>query len=368
MTTATQALIDAGQSPWLDYISRDLIASGELARMVRDREITGVTSNPTIFEKALSSSDAYDADIAAAAREGVTDPYEVFVRIAARDIGDACDVLLPVYEATGGADGFVSLEVPPGIENDIDATVAEAQRLSALLGRPNLMVKVPGTQAGVQALEALIAAGINVNQTLLFDTGVYEQSAEAYVRGLEQRREAGLPVDGPASVASFFVSRLDTAIDPLLPEGSPLRGRAAIANARDAYRRFGNIFSGERWEALAAAGARVQRPLWASTGTKNADYSDVLYVEELVAPQTVNTLPEATLRAVLDHATVQQTVEPGLDEARTTLDALASAGIDLGEVTARLLTEGLAAFERDFQKLLDRIAEALSAETAGTRA
>lgn len=366
MRSVTQQMLDAGQSPWLDYISRELLDSGELARMVRDEEITGVTSNPTIFEKAISSSNDYDESLAALAAAGIADPYEVFVRIAVEDILRACDVLLPVYEQTEGADGFVSLEVPPGIEDDVAATVAEAKRLSGLVDRPNLMIKVPGTTEGIAALEELIAAGVNVNQTLLFDTCMYERSAEAYIRGLERRREAELPLDRTGSVASFFVSRVDTAVDALLPDDSELRGRAAIANARDAYRRFLDIFSGPRWQTLAEAGARVQRPLWASTGTKNPAYSDVLYIEELVAPFTVNTLPEATLRAVLDHANISPTIEPGMTEAAATLRALTEAGIDMPAVTSQLLADGLAAFARDFQKLLERIQQVLEpASVAG---
>lgn len=361
MPSATQSLLAHGQSPWLDYISRDLLESGELGRMVRDQEITGVTSNPTIFDKAITGSRAYDTALAKARADGITDPYEAFVAIASEDIARACDVLLPVWEDTAGTDGFVSLEIPPGIETDTAATVAEATRLAGLVGRPNLMIKVPGTPEGVRSLEALIAAGINVNQTLLFDTTTYERSAEAYLRGLERRVANGLPVDRVAGVASFFVSRVDTAVDPLLPEGSALRGRAAIANARDAYRRFLGTFSGRRWKTLAEAGARAQRPLWASTGTKNPGYSDVLYVEQLVGPNTVNTLPEATLRAVLDHAAIQPTLEPGMMEAQKTLQALALAGVDMRAVTKQLLDDGLAAFERDFRKLLDHIRDALAA-------
>ncbi len=367
MTSATRRMLAEGQSPWFDYISRDLLDSGELARMVRDEEITGVTSNPTIFEKAVSSSDRYTASINQAAADGVTDPYEGFVRLAAADIRRACETLLPVHERTRGADGFVSLEIPPGLERDIHATVAEARRLAALVGQPNVMIKAPGTPEGVAALEELIFAGINVNQTLLFDTAVYEQSASAYIRGLERRAEAGLPVDRPASVASFFVSRVDTAVDPLLPDDSPLRGKAAVANARDAYRRFQAIFAGPRWEKLRDAGARVQRPLWASTGTKNPAYSDVLYVEELVARDTVNTMPEATLRAMLDHGRIVPMGIESIEAAPRTLEALAAEGIEMQTITNQLLADGLAAFERDFHRLLDRIGQALTAApVAGT--
>lgn len=364
MTSTTQRLNALGQSAWLDYISRPLLDSGELARMVADGEITGLTSNPSIFQKSITGSDDYSGDIEAARAEGITDPYEAFVRLAIDDIRRACDALSGVWQDTAGVDGYVSLEIPPGIETDVTNTVEEGRRLSTLVDRPNLMIKVPGTPEGVQALEELIFHGVNVNQTLLFAVDVYEKTARSYIRGLQRRHEAGEPVDKPASVASFFVSRLDTAVDAQLPEGSPLRGTAAVANARHAYQRFLSLFSGAEWEKLEALGARVQRPLWASTGTKNPDYSDVKYVDELVAPHTVNTLPEATLKAVLDHAEAVPTVEANLESATTQLRALAEAGIDLNAVTDRLLVEGLDAFERDFQKLLAGIAEALTAAPA----
>ena len=360
-TTTTAQLIRLGQSPWLDYISRSLLDSGELARMVHDGWVTGVTSNPSIFEKAISSSSGYSAALSALAGQGVCDSYEAFVALAVEDIRDACDVLRPVYDQAAGQDGFVSFEVPPGIEKDTADTVAEARRLAALVGRPNLMIKVPGTPEGISAVPHLIAEGINVNITLLFGVAAYEAAAAAYIDGLERRRAAGRPLEGVASVASFFVSRLDTAIDPVLLEGSLLRGTAAVANARRAYGRFKVIFSGPSWERLAAAGARVQRPLWASTGTKNPAYSDILYVQDLIAPFTVNTMPEATLNAVLDHLDARPTLEAGMAAAEAHLAALPAAGVDLEAVTAKLLDEGLAAFERDFQKLLDRIGEALAA-------
>ena len=366
MTSTTQQLHVLGQSTWLDYISRPLLDSGELARRVADGEVTGLTSNPSIFEKAIAASDDYRADIEAARADGVADPYEAFVRLAIDDIRRACDVLAGIWQDTAGVDGYVSLEIPPGIETDVGKTVEEGRRLSALVDRPNLMIKVPGTPEGVRALEELIFHGINVNQTLLFAVDVYEQSARAYIRGLQRRHEADLPVDQPASVASFFVSRLDTAVDAQLPEDSPLRGTAAVANAHEAYRRFQSLFSGDEWETLTKLGARVQRPLWASTGTKNPAYSDVKYVDELVAPHTVNTLPEATLKAVLDHAEAVPTVEAAMDTAPARLQALADAGIDLGAVTDQLLVDGLDAFERDFKKLLAGIAEALAAAPAGS--
>ncbi len=312
-----------GVSVWLDYIRRSLITSGELERMVRDGWITGMTSNPTIFQKAMSGSNDYDEALQSIARRGEISPYEAFLVLGGDDIRMAADVLRPVYEETQAADGYISFEAQEG---DVDQIVAEARRLFSLVGRPNVMIKVPGTAPGVQAVEPLIAEGINVNITLLFDIDVYKQVAEAYVAGLERRLDQGLPVSSIASVASFFVSRVDTKVDARLPEDSPLRGKVAIANARMAYKMFKEIFSGPRWERLAAAGARVQRPLWASTGTKNPAYSDVLYVEELVAPHTVNTMPEATLQAFLDHGRVRPTVEPGFAEAEETLRQAATAG------------------------------------------
>lgn len=365
MPSSTQRLLELGQSVWLDYLSRDLLESGRLAEMVEAGEITGVTSNPSIFEKAISTTDTYDADLGTLGRAGEDDPYAAFVSLAVDDIRGACDVLRPVYDRADRRDGFVSLEVPPGTEFDKAEVVAEARRLQSLVDRPNLMIKVPATAQGIEALEVLIEAGINVNQTLLFDVAVYEQSAAAYIRGLQKRKAAGQPVSGVASVASFFVSRVDTAVDNALPNGSPLKGRAAVANARYAYKRFLEIFAGSEWEELSRAGAYVQRPLWASTGTKNPAYSDVLYVSTLVAPDTVNTLPEATLRAVLDHLDVAPTLVDAIPEAVETLAELSRSGVDLSAVTDQLLIDGLGSFERDFLKLLDRLKAGLAAAPAG---
>ncbi|MFN0148640.1 MAG: bifunctional transaldolase/phosoglucose isomerase [Dehalococcoidia bacterium] len=363
--TRTQDLLTHGQSAWLDYIRRGLITSGELQRMVDDGWITGVTSNPTIFEKAIAGSADYDEALAALARRGGLTPYDAFVELAAEDIRAACDILRPVYDGSRAKDGYVSLEVPPGIESDAAKTVAEGKRLFALVGRPNVMIKVPGTVEGVRAVEELIAEGVNVNVTLLFALDAYERTAEAYIAGLERRVARGLHVSGIGSVASFFVSRLDSAIDAMLPAGSPLRGKAAVGNARRAYARFRTIFATERWARLAAAGAQVQRPLWASTGTKDPAYSDVLYVEELIAPDTVNTMPEATLRAVLDHASIRPTIAAGLAESEKHLADLAAAGIDLDAVTAKLLTDGLASFEKDFLRLLDRVESGMALARVG---
>ena len=365
MASPIDRLRKQGQSVWLDYIRRGLITSGELERMVRDGWITGVTSNPTIFEKAISGSTDYDEALHEIARGGEDSAYEAFLKLASEDIRRAADVLRPVYDRTEQVDGYISLEAPPGLEHEVDKTVAEVKRMFAVVGRPNVMIKVPGTQEGVAALEQLIAEGININVTLLFDVAVYEQVAQGYLAGLERRLAAGQPVAGIASVASFFVSRVDTKVDAELPKDSPLRGRVAVANARFAYRRFKEIFSGPRWEKLAAAGARVQRPLWGSTGTKNPAYSDVLYVEELIAPHTVNTMPEATLRAFLDHGRVRSISAKGLASAEETLRQASAQGVDLKAITGTLLEEGLASFARDFDRLLERIDKALAEVPAG---
>jgi transaldolase/glucose-6-phosphate isomerase len=362
LTNRIAELHQQGQSVWLDYIRRSLITSGELERMVRDGWISGMTSNPTIFRKAMSGSSDYDEALHNIARRGGISPYEAFLELGGDDIRMAADVLRPIYEETQGADGYVSFEAQEG---DVDQIVAEVRRMFALVGRPNVMIKVPGTPAGIQAVEQLIAEGININVTLLFDVAVYEQVAEAYIAGLEQRLEQGLALHNVASVASFFVSRVDTKVDAQLPEDSPLRGKVAIANARLAYGRFKEIFSGPRWERLVAAGARVQRPLWASTGTKNAAYSDVLYVEELVAPHTVNTMPEATLQVFLDHGRVRPAVEEGLAAAKETLQQAAAERIDLKAVTSELLTEGLASFAKDFANLLEEIEKRLAIIESG---
>jgi len=363
--SATRQLVSCGQSPWLDYIRRGLLTSGEFGRMVADGWITGVTSNPTIFEKAIAGSTDYDDALAARANGPRIEAYDAFVSIAIEDIRLAADALRPIYDATQAVDGYVSFELPPGIEHDAAASVAEAKRLFALLDRPNVMIKVPGTPEGCVALEELIASGVNSNMTLLFAISAYERCVEAYLAGLERRLQAGEPLERIASVASFFVSRLDTAVDAQLPKDSPLRGKAAVANARVAYAHFLDRFRGPRWERLAAAGARVQRPLWASTGTKDAAYSDVVYVERLVAENTVNTMPEATLRALLDHGKVKPSIVDAIPAAERDLAAFKAAGIDLDAVTAKLLVDGLASFEKDFVNLLDRIGSTIALNRVG---
>lgn len=363
MTKRLHELHAAGQSLWLDYIDRTMLSNGDLAKRIEEDALTGMTSNPTIFEKALAEGTAYDAQLASLPAS--LDTRTVFETVAATDVRDACDAFAGVYEASRGLDGFVSLEVSPDLARDAAGTVAEAKRLWELVGRPNLMIKVPGTPEGAVAVRQLIAAGMNVNVTLLFAVEAHARVIEAYIAGLEERRAAGLPLDRVASVASFFVSRVDSAIDKqldALAKAAPneaaaaelraLRGRAAIANAKLAYRLFQAEFSGPRWEALVAHGAHVQRPLWASTSTKDPSYRDVMYVEELIGPDTVNTLPPATLEAFRDHGETRVTVTAGMDEAERTLAALESHGISMRAVTDTLLTEGLASFEKSFVTLL----------------
>jgi len=354
MANSIEQLGEYGQSVWLDYIRRGLIISGELARMVSRGWIRGVTSNPTIFQKAIAGSHDYDDALTALAGRRGLSRYEAYLEIAGEDIRLAADALRPVYDSTNGRDGFVSFEAQAGGTEEM---FVEAKRMFALVGRPNVMIKIPGVGEGVEAARRLIADGLNVNVTLLFDVDVYSRFAEAYISGLEERLADGRPIDRIGSVASFFVSRVDTKVDEMLPDGSPLRGMVAIANARSAYALFRQIFSGPRWEGLAAAGASVQRPLWASTGTKNPAYSDVLYVEQLVAPDTVNTMPEVTLNAFLDHGRARPAVEEKLAEAARVIEQAAEAGIDMKAATAELLDEGLASFQRDFDKLLEVIGE-----------
>lgn len=353
-------LREAGQSVWLDYLRRSLITEGGLERLVREDGISGVTSNPSIFGKAIGGSTDYDEAIRAIGEKDGRSPMEIFYHLALADVAMAADVFRPVFEDTGGADGFVSFELEPRLARDTAGSIEAARELLGRIDRPNVMIKVPGTEEGVPVVEELTALGVNVNITLLFSVELYEKVALAYIRGLERRMEAGRPVEAIASVASFFVSRVDAAVDGLLPEDSPLRGKVAIANAKRAYHRFRQLFSGERWERLARAGARVQRPLWASTGTKDPAYSDVLYVEELVGPDTVTTVPEATLDAFRDHGVVRPGAAlEGLEEAETILGLLPEQGIDLSEIADRLVDEGLGAFQADLDRLLLVIREKL---------
>jgi transaldolase len=350
-----QQLHDAGVSIWLDTLSRELLDSGGFAELVADCAVTGATSNPTIFAKAITGSDAYDDQLRAAVASGVHDPRELFFELALDDVREAADVLRPAYDASNGRDGFVSFECTPDLADDTGATIEQALELWNRLVRPNVMIKVPATEAGVPAIEELTARGVNVNITLLFSVARYEQVIDAYMAGLERRVTDGQPVDGIASVASFFVSRVDTKADALLPPDSPLRGRVAIANAHVAYGRYRERFADERWEALAAAGARPQRPLWASTGTKDPAYSDVLYVEELIAAGVVNTMPEATLRAFADHGKASDALDESPAAAEDILRDAHAAGIDLAAITAQLEREGVQSFCASYDELIDRI-------------
>jgi len=373
------ALHAAGQSIWLDFIDRSLLDSGELIERIRDDRLTGMTSNPTIFEKALASGTAYDAQLRAAA-EGRT-AWELFELVETDDVRAACDAFTGVYEASDRRDGYVSIEVSPGAAHDADATVVEAHRLWATVDRPNVMIKVPGTPEGCVALRRLIADGLNVNVTLLFAVAAHERVIDAYLAGLEDRAAAGGDLRHVASVASFFVSRVDGAIDAALEakvaggslpaaRAEALRGRAAIANAKLAYRLFRERFSGARWDALAAKGAQRQRPLWASTSTKNPAYRDVLYVEQLIGSDTVNTMPPATLEAFRDHGITARTVDVDVAAAEALLAELSTLGISLDAVTDRLLVEGLASFQKSFDTLiagLERKTAALGQGVAAAR-
>jgi len=358
-----QELHDVGQSIWLDSIDRRMLHDGELDRRIRDDALTGMTSNPTIFQKALASSNAYDDQIGDAEEKGLS-TWELFELLETTDVRDACDRFAGVYSSSRGADGYVSIEVSPGVSNSADATVEEARRLWKTVNRPNVMVKVPGTPEGAIAVRRLIAEGINVNITLLFAIEAHERVIDAYLAGLEDRVKAGKPIDGLASVASFFVSRVDTEIDKrleaLIAKADAaekerlklLKGRAAIANAKLAYRLFRQKFTGPRWEALVKQGARLQRPLWASTSTKNPEYRDVMYVEELIGPDTVDTMPPATIEAFAEHGVVDKTVDKKVAAAEGLLREIEAAGISIKDVTAKLLVDGIASFQKSFDELI----------------
>ena len=348
-----QQLHDAGVAIWLDFIERSMLHDGDLERRIRDDALTGMTSNPTIFEKALAEGDAYDAQLRTAPRDLTA--LDLFEFVATTDVRDACDRFRAVYDRTNGDDGYVSIEVSPGAANDAKATIEESHRLWKTVDRPNLFVKIPGTQEGARAVRQAIADGINVNITLLFSLEAHERVIDAYMAGLEDRVNRGLPIDSLASVASFFVSRVDTEVDKRLDAAdgpADLKGKAAIANAKLAYQLFLERFSAPRWKALQAKGARVQKPLWASTSTKNPAYRDVMYVEELIGPRCINTVPPQTLDAFKDHGETRRTVDAGVDEARRTLERLEKAGISMTSVTDKLLVDGLAAFQKSFDSLI----------------
>jgi len=358
-------LAELGQAVWLDYIRRSFITSGELQELVADG-LAGVTSNPTIFEKAIAGSTDYDETLHELVDAG-KDAQEIYEALVMDDIKQAADVLRPVYERTEGADGYVSLEARPALAHDTEGTIAEARHLFSALNRPNVMIKVPATPAGIPAIQALIGEGINVNVTLMFSLAQHRAVAEAYIAGLEKLAAAGGDVTRVASVASFFVSRVDAAVDQALEEigEAELQGKIAIANARSAYALFRDTFSGARWERLASRGARVQRPLWASTSTKNPLYPDTLYVDSLIGSDTVNTLPPATLQAFLDHGRVAAALEADPDEAQAQLARLVDLGVDLSQITQQLLDDGVAAFARSFDALMNSIVQKFEMLRAG---
>lgn len=374
MSNAVHELYDKQrQSPWLDFIRRNMLNDGGLQRYVEQDGIRGVTANPTIFEKAIGAADDYDAQIAELVREGVK-PEDMFEEIAVKDISQAADILRPVYESSGGSDGFVSIEVSPDKAFQTKLTIEEVERWWRLIDRPNLMVKIPATDEGLPAIEQCIADGVNINITLIFATEFHERVMEAYVRALERRVEAGQDIRNSNSVASFFVSRVDTAVDKLLEakiEGASgdaeraqlrsLLGKAAVANAKVAYRKFQDVFGSERFKKLQGNGAKVQRPLWASTGTKNPAYSDILYVQELIGPDTVNTMPPQTIDAFRDHGVVGRTVDENYEDAKRVLAELAELGISMKDVTDELQREGVEAFSTSFRGINETTAKKAAA-------
>ncbi len=343
-----------GQSVWIDSISREWLQNGFLEKLMREDAVVGVTSNPTIFQKALAGGTWYDEQLRGVLREE-HEPKEVFYRLAVDDIQDACDMLRPVWDGGGGKDGYVSMEVDPTLAYELEATIEEAMRLHEWIDRPNLFVKIPATEPGLGAIEECISRGRSINVTLIFSLDRYAAVAEAYLKGLERLVDGGGDPTRVASVASFFVSRVDTEADKRLEHAPELRGKLAIANAKLAYAKYKELFAGPRWEALAAKGATPQRCLWASTSTKNPDYPDTMYVDELIGPETVNTMPVETIEAFQDHGTVALTLERGLDEARALLEELARVGVDYDDVTDTLEREGVEKFSDSFEELLDGI-------------
>jgi transaldolase len=346
-----------GQSVWIDFLSRDLLHQGELARMMEEDAVCGVTSNPTIFQKAISQGDAYDEQL----RELVAheeDAKEIFIALAGRDVGEACDLMHKVWDGGKGLRGYVSMEVDPTLAYDSGGTLAQAQRFHALVDKPNLYVKIPATEPGLSPIEEVIAAGKSINVTLIFSLERHREVMEAYIRGIERLVEAGGDPRPVSSVASFFVSRVDTEADKRLDSiggHDELKGRLAVANARLAYQNWQEVFAGERWAALEAKGASKQWCLWASTSTKNPAYRDVLYVEELIGPETINTMPEETIKAFQGHGEVALTLEQGVDEARRLFEELEAAGVDVDDVTRVLEEEGVQKFADSFDELLEGI-------------
>jgi transaldolase len=363
-----QLFREEGQSAWQDDISRDMLNDGSIRTAIEETGIRGLTSNPTIFEKAIAAGSAYDEEIGGLLERDL-DAHAIFETVAVRDIQGATDLFRTIYESSEGGDGFVSIEVSPLAARDPAVTTADARRLWSAVDRPNLMVKIPGTVEAVPIIQQMLTEGININITLLFSVAAYERVARAYISALAARQAAGQPIDRIASVASFFVSRVDTLVDKLLDEKiaatgdatqkgwlQSLKGKAAIANAKIAYQSFERLFSGAEWDSLAAAGADVQRPLWASTSVKNPAFPDTMYVDELIGPHTVNTMPRPTIAAFLDHGTVARTIDKDLSGAYKTMEDLAAAGIDIDAVTTQLEDEGIASFAKSYDSLLAGVA------------
>jgi len=364
-TNPLKALLSYGQSPWMDYIRRDLLTSGELKKYIDNDGLRGMTSNPAIFEKAIIGSNLY-ADILSSPEAKHLSPKGVFDKIAIRDVQEACDIFKPIYSQTNGRDGYVSHEVSPDLANDTKATIEEARRLWKLVNRPNVMIKIPATPEGIPAIRQTLEEGLNINITLLFAQSAYEKVAEAFLAALETRSAKGQDISRIASVASFFVSRIDTLVDSKVDEKlksatdaqrkallESIRGKIAIANAKLTYKKYQELFGGPRWKALASKGAQTQRLLWASTSTKNPKYRDVLYVEELIGADTVDTIPPATFDAFRDHGKLRASLTEDVDAARKTMEDLAKAGISMKEVTDKLLADGVQLFADAFKQLLD---------------
>jgi transaldolase len=348
-----------GQSVWIDYLSRHLLQSGKLASLMEEDAVVGVTSNPTIFQKAIAEGDLYDEQLKEILDNGQDDPKEIFLLLSSRDISDACDLLRPVWDDTKGLDGYVSWEVDPTLASDRDGTIAEARRLHEWLEKPNLYVKIPATERGLGAIEEMIAAGRNINVTLIFSLERHRAVMEAYIRGVERLVESGGDPSTVHSVASFFVSRVDTETDNRLDriggDATRLKGKLGIANAKLAYQNYLETFAGPRWQALEAKGATKQRCLWASTSTKNPEYRDVMYVEELIGAETVNTMPEETIEAFQDHGRVAPSLTQDVEAARKLFEDLAAAGVDYDDVTDTLEREGVQKFSDSFDELLEGI-------------
>jgi transaldolase len=347
-----------GQSVWIDFLSRDMLETGTLARMMEEDAVVGVTSNPTIFQKAISHGERYDEQLKQILETGGIDPKGIFLQLSSRDIGDALDILRPIWDEGKGLDGYVSWEVDPNLAYDREGTTAEAKRLHEWIDKPNLFVKIPATKPGLGSIEDMIAGGRNINVTLIFSLERHKEVMEAYIRGVERLVEAGGDPATVHSVASFFVSRVDTETDNRLDAiggHGDLKGKLGIANAKLAYENYRQVFAGPRWDALAAKGATRQRCLWASTSTKNPDYRDVMYVEGLIGPETVNTMPEETIRAFQDHGRVGETLTKEVDAARKLFDDLAKAGVDYDDVVETLEQEGVQKFADSFEELLEGI-------------